>query len=87
MNNYEPCELCGKPATERHHCLVGRKRGQAWRDHPYNLESLCHKCHAGGIVNSYEHRRLFFAKQLGRYGDDFRKWWDALTMKVKPIYD
>lgn len=37
------CVLCGAPATEVDHV---RPRVAGGTDHPANLRSLCHRCHA-----------------------------------------
>ena len=81
---HEPCELCGKPATEWHHCLVHRLQGHPELHRIYNLQHLCHDCHVH--ANGYSNRRVFWAKQVERYGDDFLDWWDGLELKVKENY-
>lgn len=82
------CNYCHvRPATELHHCLLHRIKGRPELDHPFNLEPVCHACHQSGIVNGYEHRRAFYAQQVRRYGDEFRRWWVDLPMKVKPCYE
>lgn len=81
------CNLCGRPATDRHHCLVGRSKKRPFLDHPLNLEPLCRKCHQSGYANSYDHRKEFFAEQVAVFGDDFLEWWHTLPLKVKPNYE
>jgi len=85
-DNYQPCNICGRLAIDPHHCLVGKKKGQTWRDHWYNIEWLCRKCHTEH-ANSYEHRRGFFEQRTRQYGKPFLDWWNNLPMKVKPRYE
>jgi hypothetical protein len=59
----------------------------AYLNHIFNIEMVCRQCHQSGIVNGYEHRCEFFAKQKAGYGQEFLDWWDGLPMKVKPRYD
>ena len=81
------CELCGRPATDRHHCLYHRRKGKPELDHPYNLEMLCRECHMDGRVNGYEHRREFWRRQVKRHGQDFLDWHEGLPLKVKAKFD
>ena len=84
--NYQPCNICGRLSVDPHHCLVGKKKGQPWRDHWYNIEWLCRDCHRE-YANAYEHRRWFFEQRVRMYGQAFLDWWDSLPMKVKPRYE
>ena len=53
----EYCQVCyWNKATELHHCIVHRRKGNKKLDDPRNLEAVCHECHQLGLVNSYEHR-------------------------------
>jgi hypothetical protein len=85
--NYQPCNICGKPATDRHHCLIGRSKRYPILNHPFNLEPLCRSCHSMGLVNSYDHRKQFFEQRVREFGSEFRDWWESLPVKVKPRYE
>jgi hypothetical protein len=81
---YEPCERCGRPATQWHHCLVRRNKRHPEYNAIYNLEHLCVSCHEhkGG----YEERRAFYNRQANRYGVSFVEWWDSLDIPGKERY-
>jgi hypothetical protein len=79
--------MCGRPATDKHHCLVGRSKKHPELDNEFNLELLCRECHMSGEASCYEHRRQFYNKQLGEHGQEFLDWWDRLPLKAKPHYD
>ncbi|MEN6319754.1 MAG: hypothetical protein ABFD82_13465 [Syntrophaceae bacterium] len=86
MTALDVCNICGRPAEDAHHCLIGRSKRHPELDNPFNLEPLCRECHTNR-ANSYEHRREFFRQQKERYGDEFLEWWDNLHLKVKPKYE
>lgn len=79
------CEMCGRPATDRHHCLYHRRKGDTWRNHPYNIEWLCRECHEH--ANSYEHRCDFWRRQVKRYGQAFLDWHNSVPVKVRSKFE
>lgn len=81
-----PCNICGLPATDKHHCLIGRSKRCKELDNSFNLEPLCRDCHTNK-ANSYEHRREFYRQQKERYGEAFMNWWNSLPLKAKPKYE
>lgn len=83
------CENCSFPFTryntpdrhaERHHAIIKRKKGNAALDEEINIELVCHKCHASGIVDSFEHRQEFAMRQINR-GYDVKAWIESLNLK------
>jgi len=79
------CEVCGKPATDLHHALIGRMKSKPELNVEENAELLCKECHKfpGGYV---EHCK-FWKRQVERYGEDHMdKWLDGLDLKVKENY-
>lgn len=83
---YEPCQICFiKPAEAWHHCLIHRMKDVPELDRIYNLEHVCHNCHA--FANGYGHRRVFWWKQFRRYGKEFIDWWDSLPLKATKEFD
>ena len=81
---YEPCERCGRPATEWHHALHKRVKGHPEWDVIYNLEHLCKVCHEN--KGGYEERQQFYTRQANRYGISFIEWWDSLDISGKERY-
>lgn len=79
------CELCHwRMATQKHHCIVKRKKGHPEFDCKENIEITCDECHiwGDGYINSYEHKVGFWNKQVAR-GYDMRKFYDSLNLKVR----
>jgi len=79
------CEVCGCSPTysnpfERHHAIVRRRKGNDALDEPVNIELVCHNCHASGLVDSFEHRQSFAARQIAR-GYDVRSCIHSLPLK------
>jgi len=82
------CEWCGvHPATERHHCLIHRRKGVPQLDDEKNIMLVCRGCHASGVVNGHRARVIFWKQQCAKYGEhQMRDWYDSLPLKVKEYY-
>ena len=76
----ELCEICKtRRATEWHHCIFKRRKGDARRNAMYNLQHVCQMCHQT-IANSYEKNKShFWWEQFKKHGDPFLEWYDDLA--------
>ena len=79
------CENCRKNrATDLHHCLFRRMKRYPELNHEINFECLCHECHLQGYGDTLDHRRVFYTRQVNRYGYDVvMEWLDGLPFKIK----
>jgi len=83
------CEWCGvHPATERHHCLIHRRKGITALDDDRNIMLVCRTCHSSGVVNGRPARVKFWKSQCKKYGErNMRDWYDSLPLKIKERFD
>lgn len=81
------CEECGLMTTrlELHHWLFHRMKGHPELDVEQNCGLVCLGCHKG-IVNGYESRKRFWAKQIAR-GYNMQEWWENLDLKAKQRFE
>ncbi len=80
------CETCKTEyATDGHHCLIPfQKRYAEYLDHEINLELACHYDHMTGDLDTYEHRKEFYLRQVARYGKQaVDAWIESLPEKLK----
>ena len=81
------CEMCGvRQATELHHCIIHRRKGNPKLDAEENLMPVCHQCHMEAKVNSREVRKKFWKEQIKR-GYDMHAWYNSLGLKYKEYFD
>lgn len=79
------CEICrSRRASDLHHCLIRRDKRKPELNHEINYECLCYICHMEGAGDTLEHRRLFYVRQVERYGYlAVMDWLENLPLKVK----
>lgn len=79
------CEICRKrAATDLHHCLLRRDKRKPELNNEINYQCLCHICHMQGLGDTLENRRIFFTRQVERYGYlTVMDWLDSLPLKLK----
>ena len=82
------CEFCGDRTSndyQAHHCLFHRMKGRPELDEDYNLMVVCQKCHK--YANSFEVRKLFWKKQVLRYGlITMLNWYNRVRVYDKPEF-
>src|SRR5688500_6195758 len=79
------CKYCHTEiGTEGHHCLIPRNvRFAEYLNHKINLELACHDCHMSGDLDTYEHRKEFYLRQVERYGREaVHAWIETLPQKL-----
>jgi len=82
------CEVCNSaPGEEGHHCLYIKdnknKKAKKLLDLTYNLQLVCHACHAGP-AKTHENKVRFWNMQCKRYGREVMlKWHMDLPYKIK----
>lgn len=81
------CDNCGAPFTaynrpERHHCIEHRDKRFPELDNEINVELVCHKCHASGVVDTTDHAIEFARLQIKR-GYDVVDWYNSLPLKTR----
>lgn len=80
------CENCGAKfdryinVATRHHCLVRVSKNHPEYDNECNIELVCHRCHASGAVDTFEHRKEFTQRQIER-GYQVGEWIRSLPLK------
>jgi len=81
------CEVdgCNNLGQEAHHCLYRRDRHiKGLLEERYNLQLVCHECHANGNADSYENKLSFWHKQCERYGKETMvTWHNKIPYKAK----
>lgn len=81
------CEVdgCNRLGQEAHHCLYRRdKNVKDVLEQKYNLQLVCHECHANGDADSFENRLSFWNKQCQRYGKEtMLNWHNNVPYKIK----
>lgn len=79
----EPCWWCKmRRATEWHHIILHRRRGDQGRNHPYNLAHVCHECHESGALNDYEARLRWWTYVSRKYGGvNVMTWYLSVPIK------
>lgn len=79
------CEICRfRRATDLHHCLLRRDKRKPELNHEINYECLCHECHMSGAGDTLDHRRVFYVRQVERYGYFVvHEWLEGLPLKLR----
>jgi hypothetical protein len=81
------CEWCNKrEAEQRHHALVpDLKRFHEELTVKENIMQACGYCHTGTcVLDSYEVKQWFWARQCERYGvDHMQDWLASLPVKLR----
>jgi len=83
------CEWCGlHPATEKHHCLIGRDKNNPELDDPHNIGDVCRKCHSQWIgTGGRLVKESWWKIKCEQYGEaDMQEWYSGLSLKVKERY-
>jgi hypothetical protein len=83
------CECCHvEPATEMHHCLCHRMKGNKGLNDEENLQLVGENCHhVNGKANGAANRDMFWRMQCERYGrKHMHEWLARLDLKIKPHY-
>ena len=83
------CEWCGmRPATDMHHCLIGRDKHNPALDDEHNIGHVCRWCHLQWIgTGGRKVREAWWGIQCRKYGEaDMRRWYDGLKLKSKEMF-
>lgn len=75
---------CGQPAHDRHHGLIGRRKGYPVLDDERNLIPVNHWEHINRKFDNQFWRRKFWKRQVEIYGlPAMMEWIDAIPEKMK----
>ena len=82
------CENCGRPGTQRHHCLIHNLKRLKGLDTELNLMWCCADCHiTKKLLDSFEVKQLFWNRQVNYYGlERMRGFIDSVNEQVKIPY-
>ena len=74
------CQNCGeKPASELHHCIIGRMKGKTILDRKENLLPVCHDCNYSRILDNYEGHKKCWLIMVDKWGIDVMNEWLILV--------
>lgn len=74
---------CGKPGHDLHHCFIGRRKGYPVLDDERNLVLVNHDEHIARKFDNVYWRRVFWKKQISRYGrEDMYEWVFGIPEKM-----
>ena len=80
------CEWCEvHPATERHHCLLGRDINNPELDNERNIGMVCRKCHSQWIgTGGRLVKESWWKIQCAKHGEaDMQEWYSGLSLRTK----
>ena len=83
------CQWCRiNPASEKHHCLIGRDKHNKELDDPRNIGDVCRKCHGKWVgTGGREVREAWWQIKCAEFGeDDMKAWYTNLNLRVKEKY-